>query len=117
MSAVVAPPLRVLVGDDQHAVLEAVRFVLKADGHTAVTVDSPAAVLRCAETEAFDLILIDLNYARDTTSGREGLDLLAGLQKSGVEAPVIVNDCLGKHRAGRRGDEARGLRLCPETLG
>ena len=84
-----------LVGDDQHAVLEAVRFVLKGDGHSAVTVDNPAAVLRCAQTDAFDLILIDLNYARDTTSGKEGLDLLEALHAAGTEAPVIVMTAWG----------------------
>jgi phosphoserine phosphatase RsbU/P len=90
-----AQALRVLVGDDQHAVLEAVRLVLKGDGHTAVTVDNPAAVIKRASTEEFDLILIDLNYARDTTSGQEGLDLLAALQKAGVEAPVVVMTAWG----------------------
>jgi sigma-B regulation protein RsbU (phosphoserine phosphatase) len=97
MAPVMAPAssLRVLVGDDQHAVLEAVRFVLKGEGHTAVTVDNPAAVLHRAEKEPFDLILIDLNYTRDTTSGQEGLDLLGRLQSAGVEAPVIVMTAWG----------------------
>lgn len=87
--------LRVLVGDDQPAVLEAVRLVLKGEGHTAVTVDNPAAVVRSATAEEFDLILIDLNYARDTTSGQEGLDLLAALHKARVETPVVVMTAWG----------------------
>jgi phosphoserine phosphatase RsbU/P len=95
--AVMAPPqtLRVLVGDDQPAVLEAVRLVLKGEGHTAVTVDNPAAVVRSARAEEFDVILIDLNYARDTTSGKEGLDLLAALRTAKVETPVIVMTAWG----------------------
>jgi sigma-B regulation protein RsbU (phosphoserine phosphatase) len=87
--------LRILVGDDQPAVLEAVRLVLKGEGHTSVTVDNPPAVVRAATSESFDLILIDLNYARDTTSGQEGLDLLASLQGAGVEAPVVVMTAWG----------------------
>jgi sigma-B regulation protein RsbU (phosphoserine phosphatase) len=92
-----APPqtLRILVGDDQPAVLEAVRLVLKGEGHTAVMVDNPAAVVRSASEEQFDLILIDLNYARDTTSGKEGLDLIAALQKAKVETPVVVMTAWG----------------------
>ena len=92
-----APPqtLRVLVGDDQPAVLEAVRLVLKGEGHTTVTVDNPAAVVRSASAEEFDLILIDLNYARDTTSGKEGLDLLAALRNARVETPVVVMTAWG----------------------
>ena len=61
--------LRILVGDDQIDVLEALRLLLKGAGHQTVLVDSPQAVLRAAQAESFDLILIDLNYARDTTSG------------------------------------------------
>lgn len=81
--------LRILVGDDQPDVLEALRLLLKGAGHRALTVDSPAAVLRAAQAEPFDLILMDLNYARDTTSGQEGLDLLNRLHAE-VDAPPIV---------------------------
>ena len=81
--------LRILVGDDQPDVLEALRLLLKSAGHRAVTVESPNAVLRAAKTEPFDLILMDLNYARDTTSGQEGLNLLNRLHAE-VDAPPIV---------------------------
>ena len=82
--------LRILVGDDQVDVLEALRLLLKGAGHQAVLVDSPQAVLRAAQAESFDLILIDLNYARDTTSGEEGLDLLSSLEAQSNRAPIIV---------------------------
>jgi sigma-B regulation protein RsbU (phosphoserine phosphatase) len=95
MSAVetVAPPVadfRVLVCDDQPDVCEALRLLLKSQGWQAVTVDSPAALLDRARGEAFDLVLLDLNYARDTTSGAEGMDLLASLEAQGNAAPVMV---------------------------
>jgi len=86
---------RVLVGDDQADVLEALRLLLKGDGYQTAVVDSPQALLRAAGTEHFDLILMDLNYARDTTSGQEGLDLLAGLQAQNNAAPVIVMTAWG----------------------
>jgi len=78
----VAPLLadfRVLVCDDQSDVCEALRLLLKSQGWQAVTVETPAALLDRARGEAFDLVLLDLNYARDTTSGAEGMDLLASL--------------------------------------
>jgi sigma-B regulation protein RsbU (phosphoserine phosphatase) len=87
--------MRILVADDQTAILEAAKLLLKSDGHTAKTAESPQAVLRLAGSEAFDLILMDLNYARDTTSGREGLDLLAGLRSAGVDTPVVVMTAWG----------------------
>jgi len=84
-----AIPRRVLIADDQPDVLEALRLLLKGHGYTTEAVASPAAVLEALRQREFDLILMDLNYARDTTSGREGLDLLA--QLNGIEsAPPIV---------------------------
>src|SRR5438105_4106637 len=82
--------LRILVGDDQVDVLEALRLLLKGAGFQSVLVDSPQALLRAARAEPFDLILMDLNYARDTTSGEEGLDLLSSLEAQENSAPVIV---------------------------
>lgn len=88
-------PYRILVCDDQQDVLHAIELLLKGAGYEAVTVDSPKALLRRARSEDFDLILADLNYTRDTTSGDEGMDLLAGLEAQGNEAPVIVMTAWG----------------------
>jgi sigma-B regulation protein RsbU (phosphoserine phosphatase) len=84
-----APP-RVLVADDQPDVIEALRLLLKGHGYDVVTATSPASVLDAMRGRPFDLLLIDLNYARDTTSGREGLDLLAELQREADLPPVVV---------------------------
>lgn len=88
-------PYRVLVCDDQPDVLHALQLLLKGQGYEAVTVDSPRALLREARSDDFDLILADLNYTRDTTSGEEGLDLLAGLESQGNTTPVIVMTAWG----------------------
>ena len=60
---------RVLIADDQADVLEALRLLLKAEGFQLETASSPAGVLAAIEAREFDVALIDLNYARDTTSG------------------------------------------------
>jgi len=88
-------PFRVLISDDQPDVLEALRLLLKGQGWQAVAVDSPEALLRKVRAEAFDLILVDLNYTRDTTSGAEGIDLLGALEAQGVETPVMVMTAWG----------------------
>jgi len=88
-------PVRVLVCDDQPDVLEALRLLLKGQGCQAVTVDSPGALLRTVRDQSFDLILADLNYTRDTTSGVEGLDLLASLEAQGNAVPVVVMTAWG----------------------
>jgi len=87
--------LRILVGDDQVDVLEALRLLLKGAGYDSVLVDSPQALLRAASAQPFDLILMDLNYARDTTSGEEGLDLLNNLEAQQNSAPIIVMTAWG----------------------
>jgi sigma-B regulation protein RsbU (phosphoserine phosphatase) len=82
--------LSILVSDDHAEVREAIRILLKSAGHETVTADSPASLLEAVRSRPFDLILMDLNYSRDTTSGREGLDLLAALEARRSEAPVVV---------------------------
>jgi sigma-B regulation protein RsbU (phosphoserine phosphatase) len=88
-------PFRVLVCDDQPDILEALRLLLKGQGWQAVAVESPRELLRAARSTAFDLILVDLNYTRDTTSGAEGMDLLASLEAQGNHAPVMVMTAWG----------------------
>ncbi|HKG91230.1 MAG TPA: sigma-54 dependent transcriptional regulator [Gemmatimonadaceae bacterium] len=88
-------PPRILVADDQPDVLQALRLLLKAEGFQAETVSSPAGVLKALEDRDFDALLMDLNYTRDTTSGREGLDLLPRLQAIDGTLPVIVMTAWG----------------------
>jgi len=86
---------RILIADDQPDVLEALRLLLKAEGFEAVTASSPAGVLSALESEDLDLALIDLNYTRDTTSGKEGLDLLSSLRELDGTIPVVVMTAWG----------------------
>ena len=62
---------RILIADDQVDVLEALRLLLKGEGYRTETVNSPAKVQAALEAGEFDVVLMDLNYARDTTSGQE----------------------------------------------
>jgi len=80
----------VLIADDQPDVLEALRLLLKAEGYQIELVSSPAGVLNALDAREFDVVLIDLNYARDTTSGQEGLDLLSRIQALDSTLPVVV---------------------------
>lgn len=78
------------MADDQADVLEAMRLLFKAEGIKVMTADSPQRVLTILDDHDFDTVLIDLNYARDTTSGTEGLDLLTRIQQVDDTLPVIV---------------------------
>jgi len=87
--------VRILVADDQSDIREALRLLFKAEGYETETVGSPAAMLSALETREFDAALIDLNYARDTTSGQEGLDLLSNIRAKDSTLPIVVMTAWG----------------------
>ena len=86
---------RIIAADDQPDVLEALRLLLKRESMAMVPATSPAGVLSALEHEDFDAALIDLNYARDTTSGGEGLDLLSRLRTLDPTLPIVVMTAWG----------------------
>jgi DNA-binding NtrC family response regulator len=86
---------RVLIADDQTDVLESLRLLLKGEGFRTESATSPAGILRALEAQDFDVLLMDLNYARDTTSGEEGLDLLSRIQTLDGQLPVVVMTAWG----------------------
>jgi DNA-binding NtrC family response regulator len=86
---------RILIADDQTDVLEALRLLLKGEGYQIEAVTSPAAVVTALETRDFDVVIMDLNYTRDTTSGQEGLDLLSRIRAIDSVLPVIVMTAWG----------------------
>ena len=89
------PSPLILIADDQSDVVEALRLLLKAEGYRTATAHVPEGVVALLEREQVDAALIDLNYTRDTTSGREGLDLLSRLRALDPTLPVIVMTAWG----------------------
>ena len=90
MSGALATSPRVLIADDQPDLIDALRLLLKAEGIEVVAVSSPDAAITAVAASPFDLLLMDLNYTGDTTSGREGIDLLSRVQAVDAMLPVIV---------------------------
>jgi sigma-B regulation protein RsbU (phosphoserine phosphatase) len=91
MTSVCALQPRILIADDQRDLLDALRLLLKGAGITMDAVTSPDAVIDAvAHSGTYDLLLMDLNYTGDTTSGREGIDLLARVQQHDRLLPVVV---------------------------
>ena len=86
---------RILIADDQADVLAALSLLLKGERFQIESASSPEGVLRSIDTHEFDVILIDLNYARDTTSGSEGLDLLSRIRAADPMLPVVVMTAWG----------------------
>jgi sigma-B regulation protein RsbU (phosphoserine phosphatase) len=94
MSAISAP-VRILIADDQPHVGEALRLALRDEGYSIELAGSPAAVVKAVHSHPFDLALLDLNYARDTTSGREGLELIQELRGIDGDMPIVVMTAWG----------------------
>src|SRR3954462_13526131 len=86
---------RVLIADDQPDVLEALRLLLKGEGFKIESASSPAGILEAVDADEFDAVLMDLNYARDTTSGQEGRDLLSQLRAHDQTLPLVVMTAWG----------------------
>jgi len=86
---------RILIADDQADVLAALRLLLKSERFQIETASSPASIPKAVESQVFDVVLIDLNYARDTTSGNEGLDLLTRIHTTDPTLPVVVMTAWG----------------------
>ena len=81
---------RVLIADDQPHILDALELLLEPEGFQVEKARSPMMVLEALQTGSFDALLVDLNYTRDTTSGKEGLDLLTQIKALDSHVPVIV---------------------------
>ncbi len=92
---IVPSQMRILIADDQPDVLEALRLLLKREGFKIESAESPGQALQMIENRDYDAAIIDLNYTRDTTSGQEGLDLLAKIQNVDSMLPVIVMTAWG----------------------
>ena len=90
MTTTCAVQPRILIADDQHDLLDALRLLLKGEGIAMEAVTSPEAVMDAVAKGTYDLLLMDLNYTGDTTSGREGIDLLARVQQQDGLLPVVA---------------------------
>ena len=83
-------PARVLVADDQPHVLDALQLLLKNNGYRTEAVTQPGSVLRALQSGNFDVVLMDLNYTRDTTAGGEGLELVSQIRAIDQNLPLVV---------------------------
>jgi len=83
-------PRRLLIGDDQPHILETLEILLRPEGYRLTTARSPVLVLDHFERNEFDAVLLDLNYTRDTTSGLEGLELIAAIRARDAQIPIVV---------------------------
>jgi phosphoserine phosphatase RsbU/P len=81
---------RILVADDQPDVREALRLLLKNEGFDIDAATSPQSVLEAIGRRSYDLVLLDMNYTRDTTSGGEGLELLSRINQFENAPPVVL---------------------------
>jgi len=85
----------ILIADDREDIHKALALLFKSRGWRATSAHRPEQVLDLLGRARFDLLLLDLNYTRDTTSGREGLDVLARVTADDPSLPVVVMTAFG----------------------
>ena len=78
---------KILIADDQRDVLEALRILLKGEGYQTDAVTSLAGVINALEKKDYALLMMDLNYTRDTTSGQEGLEVIPKCRRWTTHCP------------------------------
>jgi len=81
---------KVLIVDDQLDVRMSASIALSNHGFTCIEADSPIQAMELVTSGKIDLILLDMNFTSDTTSGKEGLDFLQQLQNKNIHIPVVV---------------------------
>ena len=108
---------RILIADDQADVLAALSLLLKGERFQIESASSPEGVLRTIDTHEFDVVLIDLNYARDTTSGSEGLGPADAHSRRGSDASGRGDDGVGQRRSRGRSNASRRARLHSKAVG
>src|SRR5437867_13350254 len=107
---------RILIADDQRDVLEALRILLKGEGYQTEAVTSLAGIFNALEKKEYALLLMDLNYTRDTTSGQEGLTAIPKIQAFDNMLPIVVMTAWATIDLGAR-NETRCARFCHQTVG
>jgi len=80
----------ILIAEDQEHVREALAMLLRSRDYAVRQCSSPQEALAAVEHESVDLALVDMNYRRDSTSGAEGLDLIAALRQLDATLPVVA---------------------------
>ena len=109
--------IRILIADDQQDIIDALRFLLLDEGYEVTPARSPGEALERLEASDFDLVVLDLNYTRDTTSGQEGLRPDGADPIAGSVAAGAGHDRIQQRRRSRRGDAPRRARLHREAVG
>jgi len=86
---------RILIADDQRDVLESLRLLLKGEGHASETFENPQRLIEALRARAADAVVLDLNYTRDTTSGKEGLDAISAIRAFDANTPIVAMTAWG----------------------
>ena len=87
--------MTILVVDDDQDILIAVRMALSAEGAEVEACANPRAAIDRVKCTSFDVVLLDMNYRADTTSGTEGLDLIDALRDIDEHLALIVMTAWG----------------------
>ncbi len=81
---------KILVIDDNDAVLTALLTLFRLEGYQVLTATDPSQALALLQTEPVDLILQDMNFAKGEMTGSQGKNLFYQLRTSYPQLPVVL---------------------------
>lgn len=81
---------KILIADDDINIIASLKYVLAEQGFDLITVTTPQAAIDNLKTQSVDLVLLDMNFQQDTTSGAEGLQLVEAINQLAATIPIIV---------------------------
>jgi DNA-binding NtrC family response regulator len=82
--------VKVLIVDDQAAVCTALQLLFEVNGISCVAVSDPASVLDVIASEDVGVVIQDMNFSQETTTGREGRELFVAIRKLDPEMPILL---------------------------
>jgi two-component system response regulator HydG len=86
---------KILMIDDDEDVLLAAKMLLKKYGYQVIIEKNPNKIPFLLNNDSYDVILLDMNFSKDTTSGKEGFEWLAQIKERDPQAVVIMITAFG----------------------
>ncbi|PKH99353.1 sigma-54-dependent Fis family transcriptional regulator, partial [Shewanella sp. 11B5] len=80
----------ILIVDDNHAICQALALMIELHGYQAIFCHSPDAAIEIVTNKEISLVIQDMNFSRDTTSGEEGKQLFYALRQLQPNLPIIL---------------------------
>lgn len=85
----------ILIADDDPDVISTLTYLLETEHYRVSSASNPDDALALLAKNDFNLVVVDLNYSKDTTSGQEGFELIHKVKQLNDQLPIVVMTAWG----------------------